>query len=206
MKITKVALYGGAFNPIHKGHVQVAHWVLNETNLFDEVWLLPCYKHIYAKEMVSTQDRLEMCRLAVQDEKGITVCDYEIKNKMQGSTYELIQRLQSDPEFLNIKFSLIIGEDNAKSFHKWKQSEKLIAECNVVVIPRKGEPLVQNDVWYKKPPHLYLKEADNIPGCSSTEIRKALMNGNFEIVKQDLCIQVIDYIRINKLYMTTLKE
>ena len=60
----KIALYGGAFNPIHAGHIGVAKFVLNTNKLCHEVWLVPCDRHINDKNLVNASHRLAMCRLA----------------------------------------------------------------------------------------------------------------------------------------------
>jgi len=73
----KVALLGGAFNPITKAHIQMAQFVLNTSGEFDEVWLMPAYDHMNGKQMESAEHRLEMCRIASQVDGRIKVFDYE---------------------------------------------------------------------------------------------------------------------------------
>ena len=64
----KVALYGGSFNPITLGHVEVALYVLN-SGLVDQVWLVPNYKSCTGKQLANENDRLEMCKLATENYK-----------------------------------------------------------------------------------------------------------------------------------------
>ena len=88
----KVATLGGAFDPITLGNIEVARYVLNTSKTFDEVWLLPCYGHMFGKEMASSEQRVAMCKLAIHDPR-IKVCEYEITNQLSGETYQTVKLL-----------------------------------------------------------------------------------------------------------------
>lgn len=208
----KVAIYGTAANPIHLGHLQVAQFVLNTSGEFDEVWILPAFKHMYHKNMVSPEHRLEMCKLAVEVDKRIKVFDYEIKNQLAGETYNLFKRLKEEKELTEkYQFSMIIGLDNANTFDKWVNFEELERMVRFVVVPRAGIERNNSD-WYLKPPHIFLNnENTGIIDTSSTEIRKLLkkwknstddekikINSQLEYL---LGINVFEYIQKNNLYM-----
>jgi len=106
---TRVAILGGAFNPIHKGHIQLAQFVLNTSCQFDEVWLMPNYNHMYNKEMASAEHRLAMCEIASKDDGRIKVFDYEIKNKLAGETYYFFKRLSEEKELTEkYQFAMIV--------------------------------------------------------------------------------------------------
>jgi nicotinate-nucleotide adenylyltransferase len=176
---TSVGILGGAFDPIHNGHIQLAQFVLNSTNEFDEIWLMPPYEHMFGKNMVSPEYRLEMCRLAAKVDNRIKVFDYEIKNKLKGETYYFFKRLKEEKEIMgqpaeNFRFAMIIGLDNANVFHKWVNFEELEKMARFVVVPRKGVERDINVDWYLKPPHLFLNSETPIMDISSTEIRKFL--------------------------------
>jgi cytidyltransferase-like protein len=120
-----VAILGGAFDPITSGHVAVAEFILNFSSIFDQVWVMPCYQHIY-KQMVSTKHRLEMCKLATAHDRRIKVFDYEIKHKLGGETYNLVKKLMNEDFAKNkFDFSMIIGLDNANTFDKWVNYQDL---------------------------------------------------------------------------------
>jgi len=80
----KVAIFGGAFDPITTGHIKTAQLVLNYSKEFDEVWLMPCYTHLNGKHTSAPEDRLEMCRLAAKTDGRISVSSYEIDHKLGG--------------------------------------------------------------------------------------------------------------------------
>lgn len=199
---TKVAILGGAFNPITIGHIQLAQFVLNTSGQFDEVWLMPAYNHMYGKDMVSAEHRLKMCELASQIDGRIKVFDYEIKNQLAGETYNLFKRLKLEDELNNnYNFSLIIGLDNANSFDKWVNYEELERMVRFVVVPRKGYTRDENVDWYLQPPHIYLNGETDIIEISSTEIRN-MFNESNDNVKKFLDENVYNYIVENGLYRT----
>lgn len=194
----KVAIFGGAFDPITEGHIQTAQFVLNTSNEFDEIWLMPAYKHMYGKEMAPARDRLEMCKIAAEVDGRIKVFDYEIKNELAGETFNLFKRLKTDVDFKDkYNFSMVIGLDNANSFDKWVNFEELERMVRFVVVPRKG---VERDLkvdWYLKAPHIFLNKETDIIEASSTSVRRELKMG---AKPGGLSFPVFDYIVQNKLY------
>jgi nicotinate-nucleotide adenylyltransferase len=195
---TKVAIFGGAFDPITAGHIQSAQFVLNTSGEFDEVWLMPAYQHMYGKHMAPAEHRLEMCRLASENDGRIKVFDYEIKNELAGETFNFFKRLKMDKE-LNDKFnfSMIIGLDNANSFDKWVNFEELERLVRFVVVPRKGVNRDLSVDWYTKEPHIFLNKETDIIEISSSIVRKELEMGT---KPAGLNLSVFHYIVANKLY------
>ena len=205
---TKVAILGGAFNPITKGHIQLAQFVLNTSGEFDEVWLMPAYKHMYNKEMVSAEDRLKMCELATRIDGRIKVFDFEIKHQLAGETFNLFKRLRQEEE-LNKKynFSMIIGIDNANKFDKWVNYAELERMVRFVVVPRKGYDRDEKVDWYLQKPHIFLNKESEIIEVSSTLVREKLnefyinhMSGDISSLYPYINMEVLEYIIARKLY------
>jgi len=200
----KVALYGGAFNPITNGHIQTAKFVLDTSNEFDEVWILPCFHHMYNKNMAPAEQRLEMCKIAAEIDKRIKVFDYEIKNKFFGETFYFVKRLKDEKELMEMyQFSMIIGQDNANTFHTWVNYQELERMMRFVVIPRRGFKRDTNVDWYLKPPHIFLnKEKTGIIEVSSTVVRNMLKdNDNNDLINLNLIDKnVFSYIDDRNLY------
>lgn len=210
---TKVAILGGAFNPIHDGHIQLAQFVLNASGEFDEVWLMPANGHMYNKDMASPEHRLKMCELAAKKDARIKVFDYEIKNNLKGETYYFFKRLKEEKELTEkYQFAMIIGLDNANTFDKWVNYQDLERLAQFVVVPRKGVVRDPDVDWYLKPPHIFLNRETNIQEVSSTEIRNFFSDHRNTINVQSNYIQyapeivdhldenVYKYILKNKLY------
>lgn len=197
---TKVALLGGAFNPITIGHIQLAQFVLNTSGQFDEVWVMPTYNHMYNKKTVSPEQRLKMCKLASSVDRRIKVFDYEIKNKLSGETFYLFKRLLQEKELIDkYDFSLIIGLDNANTFNKWVNYEELERLAKFVIVPRKGYKRDESVNWYLKPPHIFLNTETDIIEISSTDIRNMIVNNDENVFKY-LNSDVYKYILDNNLY------
>lgn len=181
----KVISIGGAFNPVTNGHIDVARLLL-DSGLCDEAYLTPCFRHMYNKELASPQHRLNMCRIAAGKDKRIRVCDFEIRNKLDGETYNFVKKFQETDEGKNqIDMSLAIGMDNANDFHKWVHFQELEKLIQFVVVPRTGEKRNLRVNWYLKPPHILLRPEKPIVEMSSTDIRgalKAWWHWNFKAV------------------------
>jgi nicotinate-nucleotide adenylyltransferase len=173
-----VAVLGGAFDPVHEGHIAVAKFVLDFSSMFDQAWLMPCYKHLYGKKMADAKHRLEMCHIAAEGDRRIIVSDYEIKHKLGGETYHLTKKLlEEDFAKHQYDFSFVIGMDNANTFDKWQNFEDLERMVRFVVIPRKGyENSHSGRAWYMKVPHMFLVPEKELPEISSSAIRKAFEN------------------------------
>lgn len=192
----KVAIFGGAFNPITLGHIEVANLVLRSA-LVDEVWLMPAYSHMYHKVMISPEHRLKMIELST-DDPHIKPFDFEIKYGLTGETYKLVDKLLSDPNYKDFEFSFIMGLDNANTFHKWVKYEYLRDTIPFIVVPRTGYHPIKEVDWYLKPPHTYLV-SDPLMEISSTDVRNAIKNG--ESLEGMLHPVVIEYIYKNFLYI-----
>ena len=197
----KVAVLGGAFNPVTKAHIRIAQFVLDTSRTFDEVWLMPCYSHMFGKEMASAEHRLNMVEIACEADGRIKPFDYEIKNKLSGETYQTVKLLLEEDFAKNqYDFSWIIGMDNANEFQRWVNYEHLEKMIRFVVVPRDGIERDPDMDWYLKPPHIFLGHTDGKIGeVSSTMVRETLD------VDTRLCLQwlderVLDYIREHKLY------
>ena len=175
-KMKKIGLIGGAYNPVTKGHIAVAQYVLNH-NVVEQIWLVPCMGHLFGKNMANAAQRIEMCRLAAKVDDRIKVCTYEITHFLKGSTYDFLQLLLATNHDANdpYEFSYIIGLDNANEFDKWVNYEKLQSMIRFIVVSRQGVKRDTKVDWYLKPPHIFLNpDKGEVPECSSTEAIKLL--------------------------------
>ena len=211
---TQVAILGGAFDPCTLAHIEIVELVLKASRWADEVWLMPAYQHMDGKQMAPPEHRLEMLKLAVQNDGRIKVCDYEIKHQLHGETFHLLNKLIHDKEYENYRFAFIIGIDRANTITDWYNSDELLKlDVPFVVIPRQG---IARDVtvnWYLTRPHIYIQDEGNdclISKVSSTQARNLLYprksyggehwsaanKALLRIVNQS----VLDYIYKNDLY------
>ena len=173
----KIGIYGGSFNPIHFGHIGLAEWVVENTDL-DEVWLIVSPnnplkdKNILANE----QDRLIKAKEAIGENgirkttsgKRIVVSDFEFALPRPTYTANTLRALhEAYPEN---EFSLIIGEDNVAIFDKWREYQYILDHYRVLVYPR------HNCDPYPLPSAKDLRMLHGAPyfDISSTEIRQGL--------------------------------
>ena len=135
--MAKIGIYGGSFNPVHFGHVGLAKWVIENTDL-DELWLLvsPNNPLKSAKILAPEQQRLEGVRQAIQDIPGLVASDFEFSLPRPSYTANTLRELQrAYPEH---EFTLIMGEDNIGIFDKWREWEYIASNFRIFVYPRKG--------------------------------------------------------------------
>lgn len=191
----KIAILGGTFDPPHLGHLILADTVLKELN-YDKVLFIPSkippHKNISGE--VSNEDRLNMLKLSIEDDKRFSFDDYELKS--EGISYS-IKTLNYLYQNYNIdgKISLIIGADLIKDFHKWKKPEKISELANIVAVNRE-----ENENLFKENIEKYNIKIIIAPriDISSTLIRERIKkNKAFRYFLND---KVYDYIISNKLY------
>jgi nicotinate-nucleotide adenylyltransferase len=134
----KVACLGGSFNPIHNGHLALAKYLLHEKG-FDEVWLILA-KQAPLKDItsVSFEDRLAMIALASESVNHLKVCTIEKDMPSPSYTIDTVVKLQKE---YTHTFSWVIGADQAKQFHQWKEADKLASLIPFYVINREDFPL-----------------------------------------------------------------
>lgn len=131
----KIGLYFGTFNPIHVGHLIIANHLVEFSDL-DEVWLVvtPHNPHKQKNTLLNDYHRLEMVHLATEDYPKLKPSDIEFKLSQPNYTVDTLIHLEE--KFPTHQFSLIMGEDNLNSFHKWKNYEVILERHHIYVYPR----------------------------------------------------------------------
>ena len=135
--MAKVGIYGGSFNPVHFGHVGLAKWVIENTDL-DELWLMvsPNNPLKPAGILASEEERRAAVREAVKDIPRVKASDFEFSLPRPSYTANTLRELQrAYPEHT---FTLVIGEDNIAIFDKWREHDYILENFRIMVYPRKG--------------------------------------------------------------------
>jgi len=135
--IQRLALFGGTFNPIHRGHVAVARAALDELNL-RELRLVPSAvpPHKAATDLATGDDRLAMCRLAVQDDRHITVSDLELRAPAPSFTVNTLRDLKREQPGADLL--LLVGADMLRDLHLWFRFQEIVRLARLVTMPRPG--------------------------------------------------------------------
>ena len=169
----KVGLYFGTFNPIHVGHLTIANHLAEHSDL-DQIWFVVTPLSPFKKKssLLDNYHRLEMVYQATKDYDKLKPSDIEFGLKEPNYTIDTLTYLfEKHPDY---DFSLIMGEDNLKSFHKWKNYELILENHSIYVYPRISEGKI--DTQFNDHPKIIKVDAP-IMEISSTFIRKEIKGG-----------------------------
>lgn len=170
----KVGLYFGTFNPIHIGHMVIANHMVEFSGL-DEVWFVvtPQSPFKTKKTLLADHHRYQMVFEATKDFPKLKPSKIEFDLPQPNYTINTLVHL--DEKYgEGYKFSLIMGEDNLKSFHKWKNYKVILENHDIFVYPRISKGEVENRL--KDYPKI-IQVAAPIMEISSTFIRKNHKDG-----------------------------
>ncbi len=170
----KVGLFFGTFNPIHIGHLVIANHMVEFSDL-DEVWFVitPQSPFKTKQSLLDNHHRYQMVYEAVEGYPHLKPSRIEFDLPQPNYTVDTLVHLQEQygEEYV---FSLIMGEDNLKSFHKWKNYETILEHYSIYVYPRISKGEIQHQ--FEEHPKINWVDAP-IMEISSTFIRKEHKNG-----------------------------
>lgn len=206
-----LGILGGAFDPIHYGHLSAA-WQVYETLGLDELRLMPCHIPPHrAQPFANNEDRLNMLKLAIDNIPGFTIDDRELKTNEISYTVNSLTSIRK--EMGDLPICLLLGRGVFSQIATWHQPEKLLTLAHIVVVDRPEEMIKRNDfiddlLKYEihDPKHLkqqshglvYL-ETNTPLGISSTLIRQMLAKQ--QSPRFLLPEPVLNYIHERKLYV-----
>ena len=174
---TRIALFGGSFNPPHLGHRQVVEYLCG-LEAFDEIWIVPAFDHPFEKNLAPYEDRVKMCGLFVQGTKAkVSRIEEDLAQKPSYMIDTLRALKKKNP---GVKFSIVVGSDIKPELEQWKDIGALKKEAEFFFIPRAG---IENSPFLD---------------ISSTEIRKLIREG--KTVAYLIPTGVMEYIKHRKLY------
>jgi len=163
-----VAIYGGSFNPPHVGHAMVTQYVLWMGHA-SAVWLLPVHRHAFEgrhdKILAPFEDRVRWCAAMASEIQGdVQVCTVERSLPPPNYTYvTLVHLAKQHPQ---LRFRLIIGADSVPHLTEWHRWDDIVDQFDPIVIGRQGHPCPEG------------VHTVDMPGVSSTEVRRRLAAGN----------------------------
>jgi nicotinate-nucleotide adenylyltransferase len=165
-----IGLYFGTFNPIHVGHLIIANHMVENSEL-DEVWLVVTPHNPFKKKssLLDNNHRFELAYRATEKYDKIKPTDIEFSLPQPNYTVHTLAHVSE--KYPQHDFCLIMGEDNLKSFHKWKNYEVILEHHHIYVYPRISEG--KTETQFDNHPKIHLTEAP-IVEISSTQIRKGI--------------------------------
>ena len=167
--MTETGIYGGSFNPIHRGHVELAERLCRDEGL-DELWFMVSPQNPFKKsspDLLNENIRLELARMAVREHPCLKVSDFEFRLPRPSYTADTLAALrQAYPDRL---FTLVIGADNWLAFKDWKKPDEILSHHRILVYPRPGYAVEAASL----PPGVKLTDTPLID-ISSTELRRLI--------------------------------
>ena len=170
----RIAIYGGSFNPMHRGHEQIVEYILKNLNM-DKIIIVPVGIPSHRENNLEQSDtRLKICREIFKDNSKIEVSDIEIKSNGKSYTYDTLIKL-IEVYGKNNEFFEIIGEDSLKNFKTWKNYKELLKICKLVVFRRNDDEDKEIDKEFLKNSNIIILKNEYY-NYSSTEIREKVKN------------------------------
>ncbi|MFW5992114.1 MAG: nicotinate-nucleotide adenylyltransferase [Halanaerobiaceae bacterium] len=193
------AIMGGTFDPVHMGHLLIAEQAYNNFEL-DRIIFMPAGfpPHKTDRSITAAYHRLNMLKIAIEDNPHFTFSCYELKKRGKSYTAETLRYFKQLPS--SNEFDLIIGADSLAEIFTWKEPEYILGQMRLIVASRPG----YSPLKLLKEPH-YKKYIDNIAimdevkaDISSSFIRRELKNNRS--IRYLVPDRVIEYINKNNLY------
>lgn len=193
----RVLLYFGSFNPVHRGHIALAEYVISD-GFADQVVLIvsPQNPHKEQSDLAAEFSRYEMCQAACAASlypEQIQVSAVEFTLPRPSYTIDTLNFL-TENFGEQMEFSILMGADNIENFHRWKSYEQIIDNYPILVYPRTGYYLSRSQFADRV---VFLENAP-LFDISATEIRKAIAEGSD--ISNMVIPEVEQYIRNNKLW------
>jgi len=191
----RTGLYFGSFNPIHNGHLAIANYIIDFTEV-DELWFVVSPQNPLKEKdsLAADYHRLEMVKRAIPfNEDRMMVCDIEMQMPRPSYTIDTVNELKL--KYPNRTFYIILGSDSMESITKWKEYQELLYNNKVLVYPREGSDI--SEIVKKYPIKIIHAPLVNY---SSTMVRDKVAKG--EEIQAFVPEFVMDYIKDHGLYST----
>lgn len=208
----KIGIYGGTFNPIHRGHIALAQRIfrkkrhfeqsrkelvqhLYRKNRLDQIWFMVSPQNPFKQghsDLLDDELRLSLVRKALEGEPSFIASDYEFQMPRPSYTWDTLQSLSKDyPEH---EFVLIIGSDNWLQFDRWYHADDILRNYRLIVYPREGYDVDPATL----PPTVSLAEM-RLYNISSTDIRRRIREGRpiRRLVPEAIHDDVLEYYKIH---------
>lgn len=170
----KTGIFGGAFNPVHNGHVRLAEEAVKQLKL-KRLLIIPTFESPHkATKLAPFDDRAEMCRLAFGHISGAEVSD--IERSLGGTSYTINTVRELKRQYPDEQFFLLIGGDMLYSFDKWFKYESILNEVKVCAVARGGDSYSDMLEFANEMGKIRVLPTQALD-ISSTEIREKISSG-----------------------------
>ncbi len=199
----KIAIFGGTFDPTHKGHAAIVQTIISQ-GFTDKLVVLPSFTPPHKQNRVITDftHRYKMLEIAFKDFENVEISDLEYQLSLEKSyTFKVMEQVEKF--YGAAKYQLIIGGDSLKNLHTWYRAVDLVKKYEIITYPRAGETLdIENLNGLLSPSEIEKLQKNILKApffeISSTILKKKL--ANHENVDIFIDSKVLEYIRLNNLY------
>lgn len=192
----KIGLFGGSFDPIHNGHLQIADWTKNQLAL-NKIIFIPAANppHKLHSIIASVEQRFKMTQLAILNHSNFEISDVEILRKGVSYTIDTVLFFRERYNLQRDDLFLLIGGDSLIDLALWRSPEKIIENCRVVVFQRPGADLAAVPCHFTNTVQILETPLIDI---SSTAIRKKIASG--DSIAGLMPDSVVEFIQMYNLY------
>jgi len=190
--LAKIGLFFGSFNPVHVGHMIIANYMAEHTDL-EKVWMVVSPQNPFKQRanLANDYDRLHLVNLAIGENTRLKASDIEFKLPMPSYTIDTLTYLHE--KYPENEYVLLMGGDNLGGFHKWKNYEQILAQYSVYVYKRPNYELGE----LENHPKIKIFEAPMM-NISASYIRDCIKEGySIEYLVPD---KVYHYLENSSLY------
>lgn len=192
-KLKQIGLFGGSFDPIHRGHLLVAQSAIEELNL-DRLYFIPAAQSPFKPDSkpINAEQRVRLIRLALA---GRTDCEIDLQEIRRGGISFTVGTVRDFADrFPNAEIHCLIGDDHVAKLPAWKDSAELAQRVQFAIIPRPGS---EN---HQLPRPFRGQRLTGWPlGVSSSQIRERVRKG--QLIDQLVPTAVAEAIQNNRLYL-----
>lgn len=194
----KIGFFGGSFDPIHFGHINLAIELKEKAGL-DEVWFCPANISPHKdNKPLDNSSRLQMIHLAIEEIPGFKLIENELKRSGSSYTVQTLRELKE--EFPQHELFLLLGDDCLESFCDWKDPKEILQLASPLIGSRNTKAVLEGNDWTQQEKEKFASGWRRIPilEISSTIIRERLLRGLY--CGHLLPVKVLDFITKNGLY------
>ena len=203
-KMKRMGFFGGSFNPPTYAHINIAKASIEKLGL-DKFFFVPV-ENLYNKpDLIDEVYRYDMLKIACKNENNIFVEDIELKKSRNLSAIEVFEMIENKYKKDNdIAIFFVMGADNFIKLPNWKNAKELITKYQYIIFERNNSNLrsqiEENELLNKNKFNFHILKLEDYSQISSGNIRTLIKNNDYEKCREFTKPEIIEYIKMNKLY------